>query len=195
MQEAAEVCLEAAGDKPSANAATILAQLLTTAGKETVSLEQVQPLIRAALETEGDNVQLLMAVAVMHVSRGDSKEAIGLLRRVVELAPKQTMALNNLATMLAEQPDGHAEALEMIERAIAIAGRQAGPARHAGDDLPASGRSGQSGRWPRRGSGRRPVRPALLLPSGGGLPGLRKNRERRGCPRKSPKPMVWTPPS
>jgi tetratricopeptide (TPR) repeat protein len=124
MQEAAEVCLEAAGGKSSANAATILAQLLTTAGKETVVLEEVQPLIRAALETEGDNVELLMSVAVMYVSRGDSKEAIGLLRRVIELAPKQTLALNNLATLLAEQPDGHAEALEMIERAMAIAGRQ-----------------------------------------------------------------------
>ena len=42
---------------------------------------------------------------------------------ILELAPKNTVALNNLATLLAERPDRHAEALEYIDQAMNIAGR------------------------------------------------------------------------
>ena len=66
-----------------------------------------------------------MSAAVLHVSRGRSDEAIRLFRRVVDLEPENTLALNNLATLVGERPNRYAEALEYIDRAIAIAGRQA----------------------------------------------------------------------
>jgi Flp pilus assembly protein TadD len=70
-------------------------------------------------------LQLLLATAVMHVSRNQMAPAIDLLRRVIDLAPDHTLALNNLATLLGEQRGGRGEALQHIGRAIAIAGRKA----------------------------------------------------------------------
>jgi tetratricopeptide (TPR) repeat protein len=126
LQEAIQVCLETGGAEPSADTATIMARLLTVAEANKVELDDVQPTISTALETHGDNVELLMSVAVFHASRGNSAESIRLFRRVVELAPKHVLALNNLATLLSEEPGHEAEALAMIERAITIAGRQSG---------------------------------------------------------------------
>ncbi len=123
-QEAAQLCIEATGDQSPASTAAVLAQIFASTDGKSESYEQAQPLIASALETHGDNLQLLLSVAVMQVSRGNNDEAIRLFRRIVELAPKHTLALNNLATLLAERPSDHAEALEVIERAMAIAGRQ-----------------------------------------------------------------------
>ena len=59
----------------------------------------------------------------MYVTRNESEQAIDLFRRILKFAPKNTVALNNLATLLAERPNRHAEALEYIDRAMNIAGR------------------------------------------------------------------------
>jgi predicted Zn-dependent protease len=42
----------------------------------------------------------------------------------VKLDPQNSLALNNLATLLAEKPNRRAEALKMIQQAIQLAGRQ-----------------------------------------------------------------------
>jgi Flp pilus assembly protein TadD len=79
--------------------------------------------ITSALQTHGDNLELLTSVAVQKVTEGDQSEAIRLFRRVIEIDPNHTVALNNLATLLAEQGSQLNEAREHIERAIKIAGR------------------------------------------------------------------------
>ncbi|MCD4726618.1 MAG: tetratricopeptide repeat protein, partial [Pirellulales bacterium] len=50
----------------------------------------------------------------------------GLFRRVLTLKPTDVATLNNLATLLAEQPGKRQEALEYIDRAIRIVGPQSG---------------------------------------------------------------------
>ncbi len=49
-----------------------------------------------------------------------------LFRQVLALKPAHVGALNNLATLLAEQPDKRQEALEYVDRAIGIVGPQPG---------------------------------------------------------------------
>jgi Flp pilus assembly protein TadD len=80
--------------------------------------------IASALQTHGDNLELLTSVAVQKVTEGDETEAIRLFRRVIEIDPNHTVALNNLATLLAERRNQLQEAREYIERAIENAGRR-----------------------------------------------------------------------
>jgi tetratricopeptide (TPR) repeat protein len=124
VEEATEVCFQVSKDQASPDAATTLAQLLTLHDEETKSAEDAQSLITTAVETHGENQQLLFGVAVLYLTRGQTDDAIRLFRRIVELAPNNVATLNNLATLLGERPNQHAEALEAIDRAIEIAGRQ-----------------------------------------------------------------------
>lgn len=123
VENAIELCLEIGGDKPSAEVATTLAQLATSASED-VDLAKLQSRVATALASNEDNINLQMAAAVMNVSKGESEEAIRLFRKVVAAAPNNTLALNNLATLLAENSNQLIEAQEHIMRAIEVAGRQ-----------------------------------------------------------------------
>jgi predicted Zn-dependent protease len=132
--EAIQVCLPAAAGSSSTGAATVLAQVLSqilSSGKtsDPELVRQALEAVNQALDADRGNVDLLMSMAVFHVTRNDEKrsdsdEAIRLFRRVVKLRPKHVLALNNLATMLAERPDQLGEAQQYIEIAIKVAGRQ-----------------------------------------------------------------------
>jgi Flp pilus assembly protein TadD len=65
---------------------------------------------------------LLFDVGTLRLFQGERQEAIRLFRRTLELDPRNLLAMNNLAMLLAAQPQGNAEALACIDRAIAIAG-------------------------------------------------------------------------
>jgi Flp pilus assembly protein TadD len=62
----------------------------------------------------------------VRIRQSRSDEAAVLLRRVIELRPRDVVAVNNLATLLAEQPEKLLEAKKLVEQAIALAGPQAG---------------------------------------------------------------------
>ena len=51
-------------------------------------------------------------------------DAITLLSKVIELSPQHVSALNNLAVVVAETPERRDEALDLIERAIAVKGHE-----------------------------------------------------------------------
>lgn len=122
-EEAAQVCLQLAGDEPTPDVVATLAQLLTSSDQSDPHDKKLKSLVTSSLERDNNNIELLLAVAVMRVSENQNEEAVKLFRRVVELAPNHTLALNNLATLLAEQPNQYGAALETIERAISAAGR------------------------------------------------------------------------
>jgi tetratricopeptide (TPR) repeat protein len=126
VKEAVDMCLRAAPDRPSAEAATVLAQLLSAANVDAALDRRAAPLIDSALQSNPDNVALLMSVAVLHVTRNEYDEAIGLFQRVVDLEPNHDLALNNLATLLAERPTQIRAAQQYVERAIAVSGRSPG---------------------------------------------------------------------
>ncbi|WP_145383159.1 tetratricopeptide repeat protein [Botrimarina mediterranea] len=109
----------------SPKSAAVLAGILASDQAESEQYERAWPAISGAIEQHGDDVELLMSVAVLHVTRGDEDEAIRLFRRVIEVAPDHTLALNNLATLLGERESDRAEALQVVGRAIKVAGRNA----------------------------------------------------------------------
>ena len=126
LNEAIDVCI-ASQDKikdSSASVAAVLAQLVSTAGHDSEERQRAQPIIDAALGSHGDNVELLLAVAVLKVTQGENDAAIQHFQRVLKLVPEHPLALNNLATLLSETSNQLSEALSYIEQAIQISGRQ-----------------------------------------------------------------------
>jgi tetratricopeptide (TPR) repeat protein len=121
--DAVDLCLRVAPKRPPGEIATLLTQLLTNAGNDKELEARIEPTITAALDKDRNNVDLLMSVAVRNVSAGRYEEAIKLFRRALELQPNNSLALNNLATLLAERPKDLVEARKYVEAAMAINGR------------------------------------------------------------------------
>jgi tetratricopeptide (TPR) repeat protein len=121
--DAVDVCLQATKGKTTAEVATVLAQILAEGDANRELDRRVRPIIDSALTSDGGNVNLLMSVAVQRIAQDDNDEAIRLFRRVVEIEPNHVLALNNLATMLADRPDQLNEARKYVERALAVAPR------------------------------------------------------------------------
>ena len=93
-----------------------------TAGNEEL-FRRAEPLLTQALASYSKDADLLSSVAGVRVLQQRTDEAIDLYRRVLSLKPKDVQTLNNLATMLAEQPRSRQEALRLIDKAISLAGR------------------------------------------------------------------------
>jgi predicted Zn-dependent protease len=124
-KEAVEFCLSVSEGKPSPEIATLLASVMTATEKPVAELPDVQAAIEATMDDHSENIELLQAEAVRRASRGRYEDSIALFRRILAINPDHALTLNNLATMLAERPNQRAEALEHIQRAIEIGGRQA----------------------------------------------------------------------
>jgi len=123
--EAARFCLEAAAGPLTPELAMMLAYVMTVPdGATPENVSEADAALDAAIVANDANLQLLQATAVMRASRRDYDAAIGIFRRILAVDPNNDLALNNLATLLAERPNQRAEALELIERAVALSGRQ-----------------------------------------------------------------------
>jgi Flp pilus assembly protein TadD len=123
LKDAVELCLRAAPNRSAAEVAIVLTSLLPTNGDDPNLEHQIQPVITSALGAEGNNVELLMSLAVRRAAENDNDEAIKLFRKILELKPNDSLALNNLATLLAERPNQLGDARRYVEQAIAIVGR------------------------------------------------------------------------
>jgi len=123
LTDAVDVCLQATKNRSQAEVATVLAQLLPSGSENTEMDRRVRPIIDSALDASGNDVDLLMSVAVLRVTEDDYDSAIRMFRKVVELQPNHALALNNLATLLAERPNQLAEARKYVEQAMSVSGR------------------------------------------------------------------------
>jgi len=87
-----------------------------------------EPYLKKALETHKDQPALLASVANIRLLQDRPGEAIELYRQILAHQPKNIEVLNNLATMLAEQPEPEKrkEALQYVEQAINLVGPQPG---------------------------------------------------------------------
>lgn len=123
--EAARFCIESAAGPLPTDLAMMLAYVMTVPdGTVQEEFAEADAALDAAISDNGANVPLLQAAAVMRASRRDYDSAIGIFRRILTVDPDNDLALNNLATLLAERPNQRAEALELIQRAVALSGRQ-----------------------------------------------------------------------
>ena len=92
---------------------------------------------------------MLASVANIRVLQDRSTEAIELYRQILAQQPRNVEVLNNLATLLSEQPEPEKrkEALEFVDQAIKLAGPQPGLLDTKGMALFLDGKGG-SGRGP-----------------------------------------------
>ncbi|MBI3466177.1 MAG: tetratricopeptide repeat protein [Planctomycetes bacterium] len=123
-QAAIQLCLAAGTAGSSPEPVTILAAALVAAqahGEITADLDGV---MEKALANYPDQPQLLMSLANLRLLQGQNQRAEELYRRVTKLQPRDVVALNNLAAMLSGYSDDTAEAEQLINQAIGLAGEQ-----------------------------------------------------------------------
>jgi tetratricopeptide (TPR) repeat protein len=126
MGKAIELCRHAAQSDHSARPALGLALALLAGKPSPEDFRLAEPVFTAALADHKDDVDLLSAVAGVRVVQQRPDEAVRMYRQVLALKPAHVGTLNNLATLLAEQPDNRQEALGYIDRAMGIVGPQPG---------------------------------------------------------------------
>jgi tetratricopeptide (TPR) repeat protein len=122
--EAAQLCLREARRAGTAQAAIILADILV-AGQAAEDQQQLaEPVLSRALGDHAQNPDLLLAVANLRVLQNRPREAISFYEAVLRVRPRDAVAMNNLATLLSEEPGGIRAALQYIDEAIRIRGHQ-----------------------------------------------------------------------
>jgi Flp pilus assembly protein TadD len=124
--EALDLC-EKATEKDNSPIPVITAASILLEGRPAPKdFEQAEKLLGKAAETFRDQPNVLNTLAAVAILQSRMDDAAALYRRVLELRPRDIVAMNNLATVLAEQPDKLSEGKELVERAIAQVGPQAG---------------------------------------------------------------------
>lgn len=123
-QEAIDLCAKASEEDKSSAPAVSLAAVLTVGSATSEQRTAAEPLLAQALAKHPDDRALLFGVATLRLMQHEDEDAERLLRRFLQLEPRNVPAMNNLAMLLSEQREGAAEALQLIERAMAIAGAQ-----------------------------------------------------------------------
>jgi tetratricopeptide (TPR) repeat protein len=124
--DAIGLCRDQAQRDRTSQAAIVLAAALSEAKIPAELQRDVDTFLGAELERHAGDPKLLYAVGTLRAVQGRYDEAVSHYRAVLKVEPRNVLALNNLATMLAEAPEGRPEALKLVERAIEIAGQEPG---------------------------------------------------------------------
>ena len=120
--EAIRSCLAAASADATSQTARTLSSILHLDQVPEELQGEAEAVLAAALERHPNDAELAFDVATLRLFRGENAEALRLLRLSLELDPKNLNAMNNLAILLAGRPESRAEAIEWIDRALALAG-------------------------------------------------------------------------
>jgi tetratricopeptide (TPR) repeat protein len=123
FDSAIRICRTQAQTEESSRPALVLASALIDSQAPPQRIAEANSVLAAAVAKFPKDIALLYRVATLRAFEVNYREAIRLYREVLKLDPKHVAALNNLATMLAEFPRDRAEALTVIDEAIAIMGQ------------------------------------------------------------------------
>ena len=131
MEEAVAWCIRPSGGGPDASSpngraqqALLLIAVLLTGSPAEEDFAAAEPFLDAVLDEYPDHVELNLQLANLRVLQKRLDEAEAGYRRVLELQPRHLLAMNNLATILAEQPGREGDALAQIDQAIELVGPQ-----------------------------------------------------------------------
>lgn len=83
-------------------------------------VSEAEQLLNTALNKYPNETDLLFARVLYYDSQGDRAGSERDLRQIIRMLPEDSRALNHLGYMLADQTTRYEEALELIERAIAV---------------------------------------------------------------------------
>jgi tetratricopeptide (TPR) repeat protein len=103
--------------------AALLARVLVRGDAEPAQLERAESIFRDVLQHSPDDADLLFSLASLRLKQNQLADAEQLLRQLTQRHPDHVIAWNNLAAILADDPERLAEAVTCIDRAIAAAGR------------------------------------------------------------------------
>lgn len=98
------------------------ADLLVVTGRST----QAVALLEQAVTQEPKKPSLHMQLAMLHHSSSAVEKAEAAYRKVIELAPGNPVAYNNLADLLGTRSDRQQEALRLAQRAVDLAPKEGG---------------------------------------------------------------------
>lgn len=104
--------------------ARLLAGFLSVGEVSNQLAEQADEILSETGAANETNADLLLSIADMWLAQKKSNKSIEAYRKIIKLRPNDVIALNNLAILLGEQPDGTQEALSLIDQAIRISGKQ-----------------------------------------------------------------------
>jgi tetratricopeptide (TPR) repeat protein len=123
-REAIALCRSAAERDRTSRPFAVLASILVEGGAKTEHVQLAEALLDGALARFKDDADLLYSVGMLRIVQDRYADGVGLLQKVLKIAPRHVPALNNLAVILAESPDRRGEALVLIDKAIEIRGQQ-----------------------------------------------------------------------
>lgn len=123
-QEALEICAEIALRDSSPRPAVVACELLLLGQSEEADFQAADPLLTKALAAHPNDPLLLGVAASARYFQNRPAEGDELSRRALRVDPRNVVTLNNLATILGERRDRAEEALQLIDRALDIAGVQ-----------------------------------------------------------------------
>jgi len=123
VDEAISLCVQAASTDSSTVPAITLAGTLIAGKATSKEAERAETYLSQAIASHADDPDLLFTVATLRLLTGNRDEAVTMLRKVIALQPKNVLARNNLASLLAENAADRKEALKLIDEAIEIDGQ------------------------------------------------------------------------
>ncbi len=122
--DAAQLCLEKGRAPDSMQATAVLSSVLLAGRPTAEDWKLVESALVRGAEIHQANAELLFNLGNVRILQDRSSEAAALYERTLKLKPAHVGALNNLASLLSEQSSGRAQALEYVDQAIRIGGRQ-----------------------------------------------------------------------
>jgi tetratricopeptide (TPR) repeat protein len=123
--EALQLCERARSQCPPEKVGAAYLAILRHGGATEAQLQSVQSWLAAAAERQPESVLLVQFQAQLQDLRGHYAEAMALYRAALRRDPQNIVALNNLACLLALREGQSAEALDLVQKAIEVAGPQA----------------------------------------------------------------------
>lgn len=124
IDSALEVCLAHSGERHELQAAVVACNVLASESAKEREYKQGEAFIAAVRQKYPADLRLLTAEATLRVIQGKTDKSLALFEELVKQNDRDPLALNNLATMLAEVDGRRDEALRHIEKALQIAGRE-----------------------------------------------------------------------
>jgi tetratricopeptide (TPR) repeat protein len=123
LNDALELGLRFYEEQPLPDRAALLAQMLTKGSVPAELQGRALGALNAAYKANPRNINLLLSVGVHEITNRRIDKAIEIFKKLLEIDPNNAMALNNLATLLAERPNELGAARKYVQHAIDISGR------------------------------------------------------------------------
>lgn len=121
--EALDICDRAWKTCPAGMVAVASLAVLGAGSADDAQFRRVERHLEAAIrETPEASAPLVTQLANLRTLQGRTEDAGRIYRQILEQDPRNLMAMNNLAWVLCREPATQPAALEMIQKAIAMAG-------------------------------------------------------------------------